>query len=68
LKSLEFYKPDSLFLTKLDEIDAFGQIISALNRSPIPLSYVAYGQQIPDDFEPASREVLGRYLFKSKEE
>ena len=53
----------SVIITKVDESSGLGNIISALNKYNLPLSYFATGQKIPDDIEPADNEKLNNYLF-----
>lgn len=47
-----------LIVTKLDESPAYGNLLNHLIRSPMPLSYVTTGQQIPEDIRPASPRLI----------
>jgi flagellar biosynthesis GTPase FlhF len=51
-------RPAKLLLTHLDEVDAPGVVLELAMRSGLPLSYLAGGQQIPEDLEEASEERL----------
>jgi flagellar biosynthesis GTPase FlhF len=51
-------RPAKLLLTHLDEVDAPGVALELAMRSGLPLSYLAGGQQIPEDLEEASEERL----------
>jgi len=42
--------PDRLLFTKLDETSTFGPIFNELVRTQKPLSYIADGQRVPEDF------------------
>jgi len=42
--------PDCLLFTKLDETSTFGPIFNELVRTRKPLSYIADGQRVPEDF------------------
>jgi flagellar biosynthesis protein FlhF len=42
--------PDHLLFTKLDETSTFGPIFNELVRTQKPLSYIADGQRVPEDF------------------
>jgi flagellar biosynthesis protein FlhF len=42
--------PDHLLFTKLDETSTFGPILNELLRTQKPLTYIADGQRVPDDF------------------
>lgn len=48
----------ALILTKLDESPTHGNLLNHLVRSPMPLSYVTSGQQVPEDIRPASPGLL----------
>ena len=52
--------PDRLFLSKLDEAEGLGVIVSAAVRTALPIGYVSTGQEVPDDFEPANADRLAR--------
>jgi flagellar biosynthesis protein FlhF len=47
-----------LIITKLDESIAYGDLLNYLYRSPMPLSYFADGQQVPEDIGPATPQRL----------
>ncbi|HMF77677.1 MAG TPA: hypothetical protein VK604_18620 [Bryobacteraceae bacterium] len=51
-------RPAKLLLTHMDEVDGPGAALELAMRSGLPLSYLASGQQIPEDLEEASRERL----------
>ncbi len=59
IKAFEFMKPDALILSKVDEAVTLGSIIEAVSRFGLPLGYLATGQKIPDDLEPADLEKIG---------
>jgi flagellar biosynthesis protein FlhF len=42
----------------LDETETFGPILSRSVRLGIPVSFLSWGQRIPEDLEPASVERL----------
>ena len=54
----ELFRPKKLLFTRLDETDRFGAIVNEASRRSMPVSFLASGQQIPDDIEPASKERL----------
>jgi flagellar biosynthesis GTPase FlhF len=47
-----------LLSTRLDETDRYGALISEPSRRGLPVSFLATGQQIPDDLEPATKARL----------
>jgi flagellar biosynthesis protein FlhF len=50
--------PAKLLLTHTDEIESTGSLIDLALRSHLPLSYLACGQNIPEDIQEASKEKL----------
>lgn len=44
-------RPDQLVFTKLDETKTAGSLLSLVKRARIPVSYVTFGQNVPDDLE-----------------
>lgn len=54
----------SIILSKADESDNLGEFFEFLNDKQLPVSYISTGQQVPEDIEPASKQVFGKYLFK----
>ncbi len=64
LKAIESFAQvgvDRLVITKMDEAANLGAVVSAAQASSKPLSYVTYGQSVPDDL----READARYLAKA---
>nr|WP_320132188.1 flagellar biosynthesis protein FlhF [uncultured Holophaga sp.] len=56
-------RPGRIIFTKLDETSTFGPILSTLVRVKRPLSYLATGQEVPQDLEMAtSRRVADLIL------
>ncbi|WP_166237939.1 flagellar biosynthesis protein FlhF [Paenibacillus turpanensis] len=43
------FKLDKVLFTKADETDSFGAIFNLLEDFPFQLSYITYGQNVPDD-------------------
>ncbi|HXN47610.1 MAG TPA: hypothetical protein VN893_13270 [Bryobacteraceae bacterium] len=52
----EVFRPAKLLFAKLDETGVFGPILNLVVRTGKPVSYLAAGQQIPEDLEPATGE------------
>jgi flagellar biosynthesis protein FlhF len=44
---------DRLLFTKLDETVRLGNVFNVVSRCGIPVSYVTFGQSVPDDIELA---------------
>ena len=62
LRSYEVFRPDYLLFTNLDETETHGAILSLAVESGKPLSYVANGQSIPEDLQPANSGALTAFL------
>jgi flagellar biosynthesis protein FlhF len=54
----QIFQPKKLLFTRLDETDRFGTIINEASKRALPVSFLATGQQIPDDIEPATKPRL----------
>ena len=54
----EIFQPKKLLFTRLDETDRYGALVSEAARRSLPISFLGTGQQIPDDLEPASKELI----------
>jgi flagellar biosynthesis protein FlhF len=52
----------SVIVTKLDETGSVGGILSALHEKRKSVSFVTDGQSVPQDIEPAQREIFLRRL------
>ena len=52
----------SLILTKLDEVAALGGLWPLVGNRSLPVSYLAAGQTVPHDLEPASRQRLAERI------
>jgi flagellar biosynthesis protein FlhF len=52
------FQPKKLLFTRLDETDRYGALVSEAARRSMPVSFLATGQQIPDDLEPATKAAL----------
>ena len=47
------------------DLDRYGALVSEAARRALPISFLATGQQIPDDLEPATQERLVQLVFAS---
>lgn len=56
------FQPKKLLFTRLDETDRYGALINEAARRSLPLSFLATGQQIPDDIEPATKARLAELV------
>lgn len=56
-------RPDRLLLSKLDEAERPGAILAAPGPAGLPFSFLATGQFVPDDLEPACPNRLARLIL-----
>lgn len=54
--------PTSIVVTKLDECDGCGGLLSIARDIPYPIRYVTTGQDVPDQIEPAQPSRLARLI------
>ncbi len=52
-----------LIFTKLDETDAIGNILNIKLDTGMMLSYVSYGQNVPDDIEVMNPQVIAKQVL-----
>ncbi len=55
--------PTGLVITKLDEAIDFGSWLDVLQQIELPVSYIGYGQHVPQDIMPANRRRLANFLL-----
>lgn len=48
-----------IILTKIDEAESIGECLSIIKEYKVPLSFLTYGQSVPDDIAPLTKEKLG---------
>lgn len=53
----------SLIFTKLDETDAIGNILNIKLDTGMSLSYVSYGQNVPDDIEVMNPQIIAKQVL-----
>lgn len=55
-----------LLFTKLDETVRIGNIFNIVNESRVPVSYLTFGQSVPDDIELAQSTRLVKRLWEGR--
>jgi flagellar biosynthesis protein FlhF len=61
------FQPDYVLFTKLDETESRGAVLAAALEADKPLSYLAAGQNIPEDIQaPNWPTLLGKLLRREK--
>lgn len=58
IKAFSVFNPQAAILTKLDEAVMIGSSISSIIEYNLPLSFVANGQQVPEDFHQPDAHAL----------
>ncbi|MBW7997459.1 MAG: flagellar biosynthesis protein FlhF [Candidatus Glassbacteria bacterium] len=51
-----------LLLTKFDETLTFGSIVGVARDAGIPISYLTFGQEVPEDIEPADAAKIAKLV------
>jgi flagellar biosynthesis protein FlhF len=64
LDRFEIFSPARLIFTHMDETSSSGAIISESVRIGKPVSYLATGQEVPNDIEPATAGRLLELVFE----
>jgi flagellar biosynthesis protein FlhF len=59
------FKPAKLLFTHVDDSVSPGEVLELAFRACLPISYLANGQNIPDDIKEASKERLTKDLLSS---
>lgn len=62
----EIFQPRKLLFTKLDETETFGPIVNEAARTGKALSFLANGQQIPEDLKPATAKRIVELVLNGK--
>ncbi|MCQ1527981.1 flagellar biosynthesis protein FlhF [Lutispora saccharofermentans] len=66
LNSYSFLEDYKLLFTKLDETSSYGAIVNLSYMTKKPLSYLTYGQSVPDDIEVADKSKIINSLLGDK--
>jgi flagellar biosynthesis protein FlhF len=53
VEKFSMVKINRLLFTKIDETIRLGNVLNVVNDFKIPVSYMTFGQSVPDDIEPA---------------
>ena len=62
------FQPHKLLFTRLDETEQFGALINESARTALPVSFLTFGQVIPDDIEPATKERISALVRQGSPE
>lgn len=59
-------QPDRIVVSRLDEAEAPSALFAWLVDRGLPVSYVTFGQRVPEDLEPATPAVLAAMLLRDE--
>ena len=65
LERFSIFNYNNLIITKLDETNSIGPVISALGSKHASISYLSFGQSVPEDFSKAKSYDIVDLLIKS---
>ncbi len=65
LRRHQIFGPAKIIFSKLDETESPGMVIGQAIRCRLPVSYLTTGQQIPEDLEPASLDLLAGLITRT---
>lgn len=69
IKAFEVFEPQASILTKLDEAATIGSAVSSIIENNLPLSFIADGQQVPEDMHsPCARTLVAQCAAELDEE
>ena len=61
IKAFQIFEPQASILTKLDEAATIGSAVSSIIENNLPLSFIADGQQVPEDVHnPCARTLIAQ--------
>jgi flagellar biosynthesis protein FlhF len=58
---------DKLLFTKLDETATYGALYNLVHKFQLPVSYVTTGQNVPDDIEVLTPELIAKLIVGEKQ-
>jgi flagellar biosynthesis protein FlhF len=64
IEHYQVFKPKKLLFTHMDETRRYGALVNEAARHCLPVSFLATGQQIPDDLEPATKAGLAELILR----
>jgi flagellar biosynthesis protein FlhF len=62
LDRFEDARPTRLVITKVDEADSLGPLVSVLHERQLPISYLGTGQRVPEDLQRATAPVIAAWV------
>lgn len=65
IRAYEGVNIDHIIITKIDETDSYGFVYNLFKEFGIPISYITFGQKVPDDIELFSTKGYTNRLWES---
>lgn len=65
-EKFSIFNPNRLILTKLDEAVELGLVLNVMSQVNAQLSYVTYGQEVPDDFEVGCPRKITEMILRER--
>jgi flagellar biosynthesis protein FlhF len=62
LDRFEDARPSRLVITKVDEADSLGPLVSVLHERQLPISYLGIGQRVPEDLQRATAPGIAAWV------
>ena len=62
-EAFDVFRPARLIFTRLDETETYGPMLTESERCGLPVSFFGTGQNVPEDLEPANKEILVERLM-----
>jgi len=62
LDRFEDARPSRLVITKLDEAESLGPLVSVLRERQLPISYLGIGQRVPEDLQRATAPLIASWI------
>ncbi len=63
IKQFQTIPINRILFTKLDETDQYGAMLDVVQSLSVPISYITYGQDVPETFREATRPYLSRLIL-----
>jgi flagellar biosynthesis protein FlhF len=64
IENFSFVKDYKLAITKLDEVDSWGNVLNIIEFAKKPIAYITMGQSVPDDIEEADAAKIAGNIVK----
>ncbi|MCK9394362.1 MAG: flagellar biosynthesis protein FlhF [Methylobacter sp.] len=69
INAFQVFEPQASILTKLDEAATIGSAVSSIIENNLPLSFIADGQQVPEDMHsPCARTLIAQCVAELDQE